>query len=250
MEIVAPPFPRGLTWFNTAPLRMDQQRHRPVLVEFWEMTMPQSMRTMPYLAAWHDRYADRGLRVVGVHTPASPMTAADEVVEAAVARLGIDYPVVNDPEGELWSFYGATGYPSRYIWDGDFRLVDLQIGEGEYEAAELLLQGLLDGPDGHPSPLAPLRPEDAPGALVEQPTEPTGGPHSGAYRAGGVWVSLSGTGTIAVDGDEIAVEGPAAIELRSHPVSTEATISISPGPGVEVIATVFTPGLVPGSATD
>ncbi|MEI6448000.1 MAG: DipZ protein, partial [Actinomycetes bacterium] len=111
---------------------MDQQRHRPVLVEFWEMTMPQSMRTLPYLKAWHERYSGDGLRVVAAHTPASAETESDEVVEAAVARLGIEFPVLNDNEGELWSFCGATGYPTRYLWDGDFRLHDLQIGEGEY----------------------------------------------------------------------------------------------------------------------
>ena len=125
-KITAPPFPRGLTWFNTAPLRMDQQRHRPVIVEFWNMTVPQSIRTMPYLKAWHERYAEAGLRVIGAHIPLSPATASDEVVEAAVARLGIEYPVINDPEGDLWAFYGSEGFPTRYLWNGDFQLHDLQ----------------------------------------------------------------------------------------------------------------------------
>lgn len=226
---------------------MDQQRHRPVIVEFWEMTMAQSMRTLPYLSEWHRRYAESGLRVIGVHTPASPATADDATVEAAVARLGIEYPVINDPEGELWSFYGASGYPTRYLWDGDFRLADLQLGEGEYAAAERMIQELL-GVEG--DPVAPVRPEDAEGALVEVPTESAVGPRSGPYRAGGVWVSVLGEGTLFADGDEHAVTGPAAIELRSHPVATDGTISIEAGPGVEVVATVFTPGLAAADSPD
>ena len=219
---------------------MDQQRHRPVLVEFWEMTVPQSMRTMPYLKAWHERYAEAGLRVVGVHIPVSEETAADEVVEAAVERLGIEYPVINDPEGELWAFYGSEGFPTRYLWNGDFRLHDLQVGEGNYVETELMIQELLGV---ERDPLEPLRPEDAPGALVEVPSEPVSGAHCGDYRGGGVWVSVSGSGVISADGVEHEVTGPAAIELRTHAHSTESSIEITASDGVHVAGTVFTPGL-------
>ena len=55
--IPAPPFPRDLEWVNVAPLRMDKQRGRPVLVEFWDFCRVNSLRTLPYLMAWHERYA-------------------------------------------------------------------------------------------------------------------------------------------------------------------------------------------------
>ena len=51
---------------------MDQQRGRPVLVEFWDFCRVNSLRTLPYLKAWHERYADDGLRVIGVHTGGFP----------------------------------------------------------------------------------------------------------------------------------------------------------------------------------
>src|SRR4051812_26529813 len=65
-SISAPPFPRNLPWANVAMLRMDQQRDKVVLVEFWDFCRVNSLRTLPYLKAWHARYADAGLRVVGV----------------------------------------------------------------------------------------------------------------------------------------------------------------------------------------
>ena len=68
---------------------MDKQKDRTVVVEFWDIASPHSMRTLPYLMEWHERYATKGLRVIGVHTSAMPQTEDEAVIEAAVERLGI-----------------------------------------------------------------------------------------------------------------------------------------------------------------
>src|ERR671917_1811270 len=94
--ITAPPFPAKAPWANVATLRMDQQRGRPVLVEFWDFCRVQSLRTLPYLKAWHERYAEAGLRVVGVHTGGFPPSRDPEQVRRAVGRLAIEYPFVID----------------------------------------------------------------------------------------------------------------------------------------------------------
>src|SRR5918999_373930 len=87
--IPAPPFPRGIPWINVAPLRMDKQLGRPVLVEFWDFCRINSLRTLPYLKAWHERYAGDGLRVIGIHAGGF-LPARDEAnVRRAVERLGI-----------------------------------------------------------------------------------------------------------------------------------------------------------------
>src|SRR5919201_7110538 len=89
-SIPAPPFPRGLTWINSAPLRMDKQRGRPVLVEFWDFCRVNSLRTLPYLKAWHERYADAGLRVIGVHAAGFEPSSDPAAVRDAVQRLEIE----------------------------------------------------------------------------------------------------------------------------------------------------------------
>src|ERR1700757_419197 len=104
-HIFAPPFPRRAAWVNVAGLRMDQQRGRPVLIEFWDFCRPNSIRTLSYMRAWDARYRDRGLRVVGVHTPGFPISADEDAVEAAVARLGIEYAVLLDTQAEVWNEY-------------------------------------------------------------------------------------------------------------------------------------------------
>ena len=160
--IPAPPFPRELEWVNVAPLRMDQQRGRPVLVEFWDFCRVNSLRTLPYLSAWHERYAADGLRVIGIHTGGFAPARDNAAVRAAVARLGIAYPVVIDERLELWDFYGNEGWPARYLWDPQGALYSRHYGEGAYEETEREIQALLGV---EREPLAPR----APGGRARRP---------------------------------------------------------------------------------
>src|SRR5215218_6645229 len=95
-SISAPPFPRNLQWVNVAMLRMDQQRGKPVLIEFWDFCRVNSLRTLPNLKAWHERYADAGLRIVGVHTGGFLPARSEANARRAVERLGIEWPVAID----------------------------------------------------------------------------------------------------------------------------------------------------------
>ncbi|MGH2902100.1 MAG: redoxin domain-containing protein, partial [Solirubrobacteraceae bacterium] len=161
--IVAPLFPTGLPWANVVGRQTSIiQRGRPLLIEFWDFCRPNSLRTLPYLQAWHERYAEAGLRTVGVHSPGFEPSREEDAVRAAVARLGIEYPVLIDRELELWRDYENQGWPARYLFDGRARLFEYHYGEGDYLGTELAIQELLGV---QREPLAPLRPEDAPDAL-------------------------------------------------------------------------------------
>ncbi len=135
-HIEAPMFPPRLPWINVAPLRMDQQRGRPVLVEFWDFCRPNSIRTLPYVTGWHERYEAEGLRVIGIHSSGFPPSAGPDAVEAAVARLAVPYPVVVDTDLQIWQDYGNLGWPARYLFNQEGRLFDFHYGEGGYEETE------------------------------------------------------------------------------------------------------------------
>jgi hypothetical protein len=239
-SISAPPFPRNLPWANVAMLRMDQQRGKVVLVEFWDFCRVNSLRTLPYLKAWHARYADAGLRVIGVHTGGF-LPARDEAnVRRAVERLEIPWPVAIDLQLEVWDLYGNEGWPARYLWDAGLQLHSLHYGEGAYVETELEIQSLLGVSR---EPLAPLRPEEAPGALIAAQTEDQPGAYSGPYEAGGVWAVVEGAGVLRVNGSELTVTEPGCFPLLEHPRHTAGTLSLEAGEGVTVHATCFTPGL-------
>jgi hypothetical protein len=212
-----------------------------MLVEFWDFCRPNSVRTLPYLQAWHERYAHDGLRTIGVHSPGFPPAREEDAVRAAVTRLGIEYPVLIDRELELWRDYENQGWPARYLFDGRARLFEYHYGEGAYAETELAIQELL-GVEREPL-LAPLRPEDAPDAALVKQTEDQEGAYSGPYEAGGVWAVLDGSGTVRVNGSEHGITHPGAYPLIEHERHTAGVLELEIGPDVQCYATCFTPGL-------
>ena len=244
--IAAPLFPTRLPWVNAAGPQATIQRGRPMLVEFWDFCRPNSLRTLPYVKAWHERYAAAGLRTVGVHCTSFEPARSERAVREAVARLGIGYPVLIDSAFEVWELYGNRGWPARYLFDGRARLFDYHHGEGAYAETELAIQELLGV---QREPLAPLRPEDEPGARLAPQTEDQPGAYSGPYEAGGVWAVLDGSGTARVSGGaaegafELEVSHPGAYALLEHERHTAGVLDLQLSPGVECLATCFTPGV-------
>lgn len=241
-SIVAPLFPTSLPWVNTNDAKASiLQRGRPMLVEFWDFCRPNSIRTLPYVKQWHARYEADGLRAIGVHCGGFEPSRDEQAVRAAVARLGVEHPVLIDNEFELWREYENRGWPARYLFDGRARLFEYHYGEGGYLETELAIQELLGV---QREPLAPLRPEDAPGAQLLRQTADQPGAWSGPYEAGGVWGVFAGEGTVTVnEGATLNVGYPGAYRLVEHASHTEAILDIEVGPGVECLATCFTPGV-------
>jgi len=244
--IYAPLFPPRLPWLNSPP-QAPLKRGRPMLVEFWDFCRPNSLRTLPYLKAWHERYASAGLRTIGVHCPGFEPSRDEAAVRTAVARLDIRYPVVIDRDFEVWQEYGNEGWPARYLFDGHGRLVEYHHGEGAYAETELAIQELVGIAR---EPLVPLRAEDAPGARLAAQSEDRPGVYCGPYAAGQVWAVLEGSGTVRAGGGtgatpvELSVDGPGAYQLIAHERHTAGVLELQLDPGVYCHATCFTPGVL------
>jgi len=97
-DIPAPEFPPELTWLGVPFLRMDRLLGRHgVLLEFWDFARINSLRTLPYLNAWHDRYGDTGLQLVAVQSPGYSFGRDRDAAASAVERLAVSFPVALDP---------------------------------------------------------------------------------------------------------------------------------------------------------
>ena len=238
----------------------------PVLVHFIDFAQLNSVRTLPYVLAWHERYAAAGLTVLGVQTPRLPFGADPDAVAAGLGRLGVRYPVALDAERELWLDYGCEGWPSLFLWGRGGALAWYHFGEGEYLATEEAIQEELREADplqSLPPPLAPLRATDVPGAEVIAPSpelfpagerawqpEQDGDGFVVEYEAGGAHATAEGTGQIQVriDGGAartVEISGAGLYDLAKHERHEAHRLELDLSPGVGLWSVSFAPG-IPG----
>jgi cytochrome c biogenesis protein CcdA/thiol-disulfide isomerase/thioredoxin len=142
----APEFTGTQQWFNTPgerPLSLRELRGQVVLVDFWTYTCINCIRTFPYLRAWDERYRDRGLTIVGIHTPEFPFEREAGNVAEAIEQSDLRYPIVQDNEYGTWSAYANQYWPAKYLIDAQGRVRYAHFGEGEYEETEAAIRALL-----------------------------------------------------------------------------------------------------------
>jgi len=147
---------------------MADLRGNPVLIDFWDYTCVNCIRTLPYVKEWYRRYREYGLTVVGVHAPEFSFARESGNVLRAVREHGIDYPVVLDNEYAIWQAWANRFWPAKYLVDGKGYLRYYHFGEGAYDETEEAIQHVLReaAPDLLlPGKMDPLRDEDQPGAV-------------------------------------------------------------------------------------
>ena len=135
-------------WFNTPggePLTLSELagQDRVVLIDFWTYTCINCIRTLPYVKSWDAAYGDRGLTVVGVHSPEFAFEKDAGNVGDAIADDGIRYPVVQDNELATWTAFGNQYWPAKYLIDADGQLRYTHFGEGGYDETEAAIRSLL-----------------------------------------------------------------------------------------------------------
>jgi thiol-disulfide isomerase/thioredoxin len=140
----APNFVGIDNWFNSAPLTVADLRGKVVLVQFWTYGCYNCVNTLSHVTRLYDTYKDRGLVVVGVHTPEFPFEKSAGNVQAALKRHGIRYPVAQDNEYATWNAYRNQYWPAQYILDQSGKIVFEHAGEGEYDTMERVVRKLLD----------------------------------------------------------------------------------------------------------
>jgi len=144
LQGTAPNFVGITNWFNSAPLSMASLRGKVVLVDFWTYGCVNCVNTLPHVTQLYAKYRDRGLVVVGVHTPEFPFERSAANVQAALKRHGITYPVAQDNDSQTWNAYGNQYWPSQYIVDQNGKIVFHHDGEGRYEEIDRVIGRLLN----------------------------------------------------------------------------------------------------------
>jgi len=118
-------------------------RGKVVLYDIWTYSCINCQRTLPYITAWNEKYADKGLVIVGIHSPEFEFEKDINNVKQATEKFGITYPVVLDNDKQIWNAFGNNYWPRKYIADDEGYIRYDHIGEGGYAETEKVIQDLL-----------------------------------------------------------------------------------------------------------
>ncbi len=138
-----PGFDGATGWLNSPALTAADVARKVVLVDFWTYTCINWLRTLSYVRAWTEKYHDRGLVTVGVHTPEFPFEHDVDNISHAANDMRIEYPIAIDSDYRVWRAFGNHYWPAVYIADAQGQIRHHQFGEGRYEECERVIQRLL-----------------------------------------------------------------------------------------------------------
>lgn len=142
----APELTGATHWLNSPPLTLEDLHGKVVLIDFWTYSCINCVRTLPYLTKWYDTYKNKGLVIVGVHTPEFEFEKNSKNVEDAIKRFHIHYPVAQDNNYTIWQAYNNAYWPAHYLIDQKGNIRQVHFGEGKYLETENAIRTLLNEP--------------------------------------------------------------------------------------------------------
>lgn len=142
----APELDKTGGWINSDPFTLAQMQEegKVVLVDFWTYTCINCIRTLPYVKSWHDKYAERGLVILGVHTPEFEFEKLYENVVEASGEFGLEYPIVQDNDFGTWRAFNNRYWPAKYLIDHNGKIRYYHFGEGKYDETEMKIREVLE----------------------------------------------------------------------------------------------------------
>jgi hypothetical protein len=132
-------------WVNSGPLTTETLRGKVVLVDFWEYTCVNWVRTSSYVKAWNRDYSALSLLVIGVHAPEFEFGKHAENIDRGIRDHGLSYPIAIDNDFAIWRAFGNDAWPAKYLFDDGGRLVRTWVGEGSYDEIEREIRRLMVG---------------------------------------------------------------------------------------------------------
>ncbi|UPG91045.1 thioredoxin family protein [Luteibacter aegosomaticola] len=147
----APPFDGATGWLNAQPVASADLRGKVVVVNFWTYSCINSLRQVPYVRAWAEKYRKQGLVVIGVHSPEFGFERDPANIRRALARYTVNYPVAIDSDHKVWDAFNNEYWPALYFIDAAGKVRHVEFGEGNYDKSELVIRKLLEEAGNAPS---------------------------------------------------------------------------------------------------
>jgi hypothetical protein len=227
-------------WVNSAPLTAELLRGKVVLVDVWEYTCINWIRTLPYIQAWNREYASIGLVVVGVHSPEFEFGKRADYIDRGIRDHGLTYPIAIDNDFTIWRALDNDAWPAKYLFDRQGRRVRQWVGEGRYDEIESEIRRVLAAADPGVR-LPPLSHEATSFARTGQPS------YAGITAETYLGTERRERGIVTLEGDWRS--GRQFVELRKGTgtimipfTAGEVNLVMQPGPSGSAAVTVLLDG--------
>lgn len=252
----APEFERLDGWLNSRPLSLADLKGKVVLIDFWTYSCINCVRTLPTLVKWHEAYKDKGLVVLGVHTPEFAFERDPRNVERATKRFGIEYPVAQDNAYATWRAYGVRYWPTTVLIDKNGEIALTHAGEGDYDNIEREIAKLVAA---SPAKATPAEADLSRVATAEiylgltrldrfaSPEAPSNGPQTystpdtlpaNTFALEGAWQLGPENATLTSDGGSIALRFNAAkahfVASSPEPIKLDIEVDGRPQPSITI----------------
>ena len=132
----APEFKGVTEWINSDPLTMSKLRGKVVLVHFWTNGCYNCVNNYPHYKAWQERYADKDVVIVGIHSPETPGERDVERIKAQASKHGLKFPIAVDNDAANWKAWNNRYWPTVYVVDKRGRVRYGWEGELNYKGAK------------------------------------------------------------------------------------------------------------------
>jgi thiol-disulfide isomerase/thioredoxin len=233
-------------WVNSAPLTAAGLRGKVVLVDVWEYTCINWIRTLPYVQAWNREYASLGLVVIGVHSPEFEFGKRAENIDRGIRDHGLTYPIAIDNDFAIWRALGNDAWPAKYLFDDQGKLVKRWVGEGQYDEIESEIRRLLTATN--PGVQLPAVSHEA--TMFARTGQPS---YAGITNEAYIAADRRQPGTVSLEGDWRSERE--YVELRKGTgkivlpfIGGEVNLVMQPGPSGSGAVTVLLDGKPVGDA--
>ena len=233
-------------WVNSTPLTAEALRGKVVLVDFWEYTCINWIRTLPYVKAWNRDYAELGLVVVGVHAPEFEFGKRAENIDRGIRDHGLTYPIALDNDFAIWRALGNDAWPAKYLFDAQGKLMKRWVGEGRYDEVEAEIRRLLIAAKPGTN-LPAVSPEATAFAKTAAPS------YAGITEETYVGAGRREPGTVTLEGDWQSEREYLELQKGTGKIvlpftAGEVNLVMQPGPSGEAAVTVLLDGKPVGDA--
>jgi thiol-disulfide isomerase/thioredoxin len=230
-----PPFDGATGWLNAKPLVDADLRGKVIVVNFWTYSCINSLRQVPYVRAWAEKYKNEGLVVIGVHSPEFGFERDAGNIQRAVGEYGVTYPVAIDSDHRVWNTFHNEYWPALYFIDAKGMVRHAEFGEGNYDKSERLIRQLL-AEAGHKPVEGPLVAPTGQGAEAPADTDDERSPET--YTGYGRTERFASAGGVVQD-QRHAYEAPRNLPLNHWGLAGDWTMgrefATSHGPGSRIV---------------